>query len=179
MKLKTLKNFVFTLILVLSVSPLAFASTTGTQTNKVVDGVKASLTFKNEKLKPGKNEFTFSLLDKNEKPLTNANLKITVAMDNSTDMKGMSGMTAENTPMIIALKKGSKKGEYTGMIDFKSTGKWIVTSTFGLQENAKNVDFNANVQKSGPNFLIIGVFSGVVVLILVIAAINKKKSIKS
>ncbi|MBU3099947.1 MULTISPECIES: FixH family protein [Clostridium] len=178
MKLKTLKNFVFTLILVLSVSPLAFASTTGTQTNKVVDGVKASLTFKNEKLKPGKNEFAFSLLDKNEKPLTNANLKITVAMDNSTDMKGMSGMTAENTPMIIDLKEGSKKGEYTGMVDFKSKGQWIIKSTFDANGQAKNIDLGINVQSAGPNFLILGVFAGVVVLILVIAAINKKKSIK-
>ncbi|MBU3215352.1 FixH family protein [Clostridium estertheticum] len=179
MKLKTLKNFVFTLILVLSVSPLAFASTTGTQINKVVDGVKASLTFTNEKLKPGKNEFTISLLDKNEKPLTNSNLKITVAMDNSTDMKGMSGMTAENTPMIIDLKEGSKKGEYTGMVDFKSKGQWIIKSTFDANGQAKNIDLGVNVQSAGPNFLILGVFAGVVVLILVIAAINKKKSIKS
>jgi len=43
-KLKSLKNFVFTLILVLAVSRSAFASTTGTQINKTVDGVKATFT---------------------------------------------------------------------------------------------------------------------------------------
>jgi hypothetical protein len=178
MKIKIFKNLVLTLILVLSFSTLAFATTNGTQINKVVDGTKASLIFANDKLKPGSNEFTISLLDKNGKPLSNANLKATLAMDNSTDMTGMSGMTAENKPMMIDLKEGSKKGEYTGTVDFTSTGKWIIKSTFNVQGQAKNIDFNINVQKSGPNFLIIG-FAGVMVLIIVVAAINKKKSIKS
>ncbi|MCB2361272.1 FixH family protein [Clostridium estertheticum] len=178
MKIKLFKNLVFTLILALSFSTLAFASTTGTQVNKTVDGVKASLTFATEKLKPGSNEFTISILDKNGKPLPNANLKVTTNMDNSTSMTGMSGMSTDNKPMMIVLKQGSMKGEYTGIVDFTSTGKWIVKSTFNVQGQAKNIDFNVNVQKSGPNFLIIG-FAGVMVLIIVVAAIHKKKSIKS
>ena len=62
MKLKLFKNFLLTSILVLSFSTLAFAATTGTPITKQVDGVKASLTFASEKLKPGSNEFTLSLL---------------------------------------------------------------------------------------------------------------------
>ena len=114
MKLKLFKNLVFTLILVLSFSTLAFATTTGTQINKVVDDVKTSLTFATEKLKPGSNEFTISLLDKNGKPLPNANLKVTADMDRSTDMAG-DGMEKDK-PMMIDLKEGSKKGEYSGKI---------------------------------------------------------------
>ena len=175
MKFKLFKNLVFTLILALSFSTLAFASTTGTQINKTVDGVKASLTFMNEKLKPGSNEFTISILDKDGKPLPNSNLKVTAAMDKSTDM----GSMTEDKPMMMDLKEGSKKGEYTGMMDFKSKGKWILKSTFDVQGQAKNVDFDVDVQSAGPNFLIIGGFSGVIILVIVIAAINKKKSIKS
>ncbi|MBX4264837.1 FixH family protein [Clostridium estertheticum] len=178
MKFKSLKSLVFTLILVLPFSTLAFASTTNTQITKAVDGVKSSLTFSNEKVKLGSNNFTISILDKNGKPFPNANLKVTANMDNSTNMTGMSGMSADNKPMMITLKQGSMEGEYTGMVDFTSTGKWVVKSTFNVQGQAKNIDFNVNVQKSGPNFLIIG-FAGVMVLIIVVAAINKKKSIKS
>ncbi|HEY8803686.1 MAG TPA: hypothetical protein VIM42_01010 [Clostridium sp.] len=190
MKLKSLKNFVFTLILVLSVSTSAFASTTGTQINKTVDGVKATLTFATEKSKMGNNDFTISILDKNGKPLPNANLKVTAYADdpNGTSgmtstsgtsgmagMPGMSGMNASDMPMI-ALKNGSQKGEYTGVVNLKSTGNWIVESTFDVKGQAKHIDFNVNVQ--GPNFLIIGGFLGVIVLIISIAALNRKKFIK-
>lgn len=191
MKLKSLKNFVFTLILVLSVSTSAFASTTGTQINKTIDGVKATLTFPTEKLKLGNNDFKITILDKNGNPLHNANLKVTAYKDDpngtssmtntsgSNDMAampGMSGMSASDMTMI-SLKNSSTKGEYTGSVNLKSTGKWIVESTIAVQGQPKNIDFNISVQS--PNFLIIGIFLGVVVLILVIAAINKKKSIKS
>ncbi|MBU3181202.1 FixH family protein [Clostridium psychrophilum] len=191
MKLKSLKNFVFTLVLVLSVSTSAFASTTSTQINKTVDGVKATLTFSTEKLKLGNNDFTISILDKNGKPLPNANLKVTAYKDDpngtstmtntsgSNDMAampGMSGMKASDMTMI-SLKKGSTKGEYTGIVDLKSTGKWIVESTIDVQGQPQKIDFNILVKS--PNFLIIGGFLGVIVLILIIAAISKKKSIKS
>ena len=175
MKFKLFKNLVFTLILALSFSTLAFASTTGTQINKVVDGVKSSLTFATEKLKTGSNEFTISILNKNGAPLPNANLKATAVMNKSSDMGGMT----EDKPMMIDLKEGSKKGEYTGMVDFKTKGKWIIKSTFDVKGQAKNADFDVDVQSAGPNFLIIGGFSGVIILVIVIAAINKKKSIKS
>ena len=192
MKLKSLKNFVFTLILVFSVSTSAFASTTGTQINNTVDGVKATLTFSTEKLKLGNNAFTISILDKNGKPLPNANLKVTGYKDdpngtssqtntsgsnNMAAMPGMSGMSAGDMTMI-SLKSRSTKGEYTGTVDIKSTGKWIVECTFDVKGQSKIIDFNVNSE--GPNYLIIGGgFLGVIVLVIAIAALNKKKSIKS
>ena len=177
MKFKLLKSFLLTSILVLSFSTLAFAATTGTQIDKQVDGVKASLTFASEKLKPGSNEFTISLLDKDGKPLTDANLKVTADMDRSTDMAG-DGM-AKDKPMMIDLKEGSTKGEYSGMADLKTKGKWIIKATFDVQGQEKTIDLDFNVQSAGPNFLIIGGFTCVIVLVIVIAALNKKKSIKA
>ncbi|WP_298836294.1 hypothetical protein [Clostridium sp.] len=190
MKLKSLKSFVFTLILILSVSISAFASTTGTRINKTVDGVKATLTFTNPKLKLGNNNFTIKILDKNGNPLPN--LKVTASADdpNGTNgavntsgtssmaaMPGMSGMSASDMT-TIPLKDGSIKGEYTGMVNIKSTGKWIVESTFDVKGQAKYINFNVNAQ--GPNFLLIGGgFLGVIVLVIVVAALNKKKSVKA
>ena len=40
--------------------------------------------------------------------------------------------------------------EYTGMADFKSTGKWVIKSTFNVQGQVKNIDYNVNVQKLVP-----------------------------
>lgn len=177
MKFKLFKSFLLTSILVLSFSTLAFAATTGTQINKEVDGVKTTLTFASDKLKPGNNEFTISLLDKNGEPLPNANLEVTADMDRSTDM-GDDGM-AKDKPMMIDLKEGSNKGEYSGMVDFKNKGKWIIKATFEIQGQEKSIDLDFNVQSSGPNWLIIGGFSGVIVVIILIAAIHKKKSIKA
>ena len=177
MKLKLFKNFLLTSILVLSFSTLAFAATTGTPITKQVDGVKASLTFVSEKLKPGSNEFTLSLIDKDGKPLKDANLKVTADMDRSIDMAG-DGM-AKDKPMMIDLKEGSTKGEYLGMADLKTKGKWIIKATFNVGGQEKNIDLDFNVQSAGPNFLIIGGFTGVIVLVIVIAALNKKKSIKA
>jgi len=101
----------------------------------------------------------------------------TSGSNNMAAMPGMSGMSSSDMTMI-SLKSGSTKGEYTGMVDFKSTGKWIVESTIDVQGQPKNINFNVNAQ--GPNFLIIGGgFLGVIVLVIAVAALNKKKSIKS
>ncbi|HEY5535425.1 MAG TPA: FixH family protein [Ignavibacteria bacterium] len=171
MKFKLIKNLVFTLVFALSFSTLAFAATTGTPINKQADGVNTTLTFANETIKPGSNEFTISLLDSSGKPLDNPNLKLTAAMDTSTDMGGMK----EDKPMMIDLKEGSQKGVYTGMLDFNKSGQWIITSTYNVQGQAKTMDLDVKVQSAGPNFLIIGGFLAVIILVIVIAAIIKKK----
>jgi hypothetical protein len=176
-KLKLFRSLFITLIFVLSFSTLAFASTTGTQITKEIDGVKASVTFKSEKLKTGSNEFTISLLDKNGAALPNTNLKVTADMDRSTDMTG-DGMEKDK-PMMIDLKEGSSKDEYSGMVDLKTKGKWIINATFDVEGQQKNIDLDFTVQSPGPNYLILGGFSGVIVLVIAIAAFNKKKSIKA
>jgi hypothetical protein len=178
MKNKLIRNLILAIILVLSFPTLAFATTTGTQFNKEVDGVKATLTFNSEELQTGSNEFTISLLDKNGEPLSNPNLEITADMDRSTDMGG-DGMEKEE-PMMIELKEGSTAGEYTGMVDFSNDGKWIINATFDSESQAKTIDFDFEVENAGhnagTNWFLIGGFAGVIALIIVIAAINKKKS---
>jgi len=180
MKNKLIKNLVLAFILVLSFPTMALATTTGTQFNKEVDGVKATLTFDSEELKQGSNEFTISLLDKNGEPLSNPNLEVTADMDRSTDMGG-DGMEKDD-PMMIEIKEGSMPGEYTGMVDFSNDGKWIINASFDNGDQAKTIDFDFDVQNAGqnagPNLFIIVGFAGVIALIIVIAAINKKKSNK-
>lgn len=177
MKLKLFKSLIFTLIFILSFSVLAFAASTGKQITKEVDGIKATLTFNNEKIKTGDNEFTIELLDKNGQPLTDSNLEVTADMDRTNNMSG-DGM-GNSKPMMIDLKEGSTKGQYSGMVNLSAKGKWIIKTTFDVQGQKKNIDLDFNAESQGPNWLIIIGFSGVIILILVIAAINKKKSAKA
>lgn len=176
MKLKLFTNSLLTLVLVLSFSTLVFA-TTGTQISKDVEGGKANLTFTTEKLKTGSNEFTLSILDSNGEAIPVTNLQVTADMDRSTDM-GNDGME-KDAPMMIDLKDGSQKGEYTGMVDLKNHGKWIMNATFDLNGQTQSVDFDFTIPSADPSWLIIGGFSAVIVIIILIAAIGKKKSIKS
>lgn len=174
---KSFKSFVLSLALVVSFSALSFASSSGTPISKEVDGVKAALTFTNEKVEKGSNDFTISLLDANNQPLTDASLEVTADMDRSTDM-GDDGMEKDK-PMMIDLKAGTNAGEYTGAADFKAVGKWIINAKFDVQGQAKTVDFDFEVQDAGPNWLLLGGFTGAMVLIIGAAAINKKRSKKT
>lgn len=178
MKSKLFKSFFLTLSLALSFSTIAFASESETQIVKEVDGVKATLTFNSEELVQGSNEFTITLMDTNGEALPITNLKVTADMDRSTEMDDMN----KDEPMMIEIKEGITNVEYTGMVDFEDNGEWIMNATFDLDGQEKSVDFDFHVESvksEGPSWLIIGGFSGVIVLIIVIAAINKKKSIKA
>ena len=52
-------------------------------------------------------------------------------------------------------------------------------ATFNADGQEKNIDLAFNVQSAGPNWLIIGGFLGIIIVIIVIAALSKKKSIKA
>lgn len=176
MKSKLIKSLAMTLLTVLTTTTVAFANTNGTQLTKQTDDANITITFANEKIKTGDNDFTISLLDKNGNVITNSNLKVTADMDRSS--MGNDGME-KDAPMMIDLKDGSQKGEYTGMVNFKSQGDWIVTATYTVQGQEKNVTFNVNVKSAGPNLFVIGSFAGIVVIIIAVAAIYKKKSKKA
>lgn len=177
MKNNSIKNLVLAVTLVLSFPTLVFAAATGTQLNQEIDGVKANLTFSSEKLKAGDNEFTLTLIDKNGQPLSDPNLEVTADMDRSMDMVG-DGMKNDE-PMMIELKEGSIEGEYTGMVNFSTTGKWIMKASFDNENETKSINFNFNVHSAGPNWIVIGGFAGAIALIIVIAGINKSKSKKA
>lgn len=67
-------------------SSLVFASSGGKQIDKQVDGINASIMFNSEEVKTGNNDFTIMLKDKDNQPISNADVKVTVEMDGSMDM---------------------------------------------------------------------------------------------
>jgi len=172
MKPKNIKHIVFALLLVLSFSATALAATTGSQITKEVAGVKATLTFDNEKLKTGSNIFSITFSDESGNPLSIENLQVTADMDRSKDM-GNDGMDKKE-PMMLDLQKSSQEGVYTGQVDLTNNGKWIINASYDLQSQPQSIALDFDVMGSGPNWLIIGGFGGVILLILVIAVISKK-----
>ena len=174
MKKKLIRNFILASIFVLSIPTLAFAATAGTPINKEVDGVKATLTFNTDTFTKENNEFTISLLDQNGQPLTNANLKVIANMDQTSGMSGMN-----DKAMMIDLKDGSQTGEYTGMVNLKNNGKWIIEATFNDENQQKTVNFDFEVHNNSTDWMLIGGFASVIIIVIGAAAIFKIKSKKA
>lgn len=172
MKLKYIRPILFALLLSFSFPITALAASTSNQIIKGSNGVKATLTFDNEKIKTGSNAFKVSFMDESGNPLSIENLAMTADMDRSKDM-GNDGMDKKE-PMMLDLQKGSEEGVYTGQADFTNNGKWIFNASFDLQNQPQTIAFNFDVMSEGPNWIIIGGFGGVILLILLVAIISKK-----
>lgn len=170
MKFKLFKSAIFTLMMVLMFSTMVFASSEK-QIDKQANGVTASLVFNDETVKTGDREFSIILKDSNNQPISNTNVKATIEMDKAMDMN-----MDKTMPTELTLKEGTEKGKYSGTAHFTDKGKWIIKTSFLVQGKETNVDFDVDVQSGGPNWLIIGGFLGAIVLIIVVAAVARKKS---
>lgn len=176
MKHKMMKSLIISLIFVLGLSTLAFADEMNMNkgTEKKVDGIGIAMSFKKDKAKTGENDIMITLSDSNGKPISNATVNATAEMDKNMNM-GMKN----SKPIAIAFKNGDDKGQYMGAVNFTDKGKWIVKATINVQGQEKNVDFDIDVAGAGPNWGIIGGFSGVIALIIITAAVKKKQSVKA
>lgn len=175
MRKKLIKNLMLGLLFTLTLSTTALADSGGTKIEKNVDGIKVDLILSSDTVKTGDNGLTIKLYDEKGQPLENTNVKVTAAMP-SNDMGNM--QMDNSTPEAIDFKAGQENGEYTGTVNFSDKGNWTIKTDFTAANQEKMADFDVKVAGSGPNWFIIGGFLGVVVLIVIIAAIfkNKKKT---
>jgi hypothetical protein len=173
---KAIRSLVLGIIFILAFSSLAFADDMNMNngTTKKADDTNVKLSFKNEKVKTGNNDIMITLKDSNNQPISDAKVTATAQMD-----KNMNMSMGDNKPQSIEFKTGDEMGQYMGTVNFTDKGKWIVTATVNVNGQDKNIDFDVDVAGSGPNWLIIGGFSGVIVLIIVFAAIKKKQTAKA
>lgn len=174
---KILKSLTISLILTLMMSTLALADGQEKKIDKNIDGTNVSLIFHKEEIKIGDNGFTVVLKDDKNQPISNAKVEATVEMDKSD--KSMDMNMEGDKPTKLDLTEGSKNGEYSGKADFTDKGKWLVKTTFFVNGQQENTDFEINVESAGPNWFIIGGFLGVIVLIIAVAAVKKKKSVQA
>ncbi len=170
----------FILVFILGMSStgfeLAFASNSENHNgmNNSVDGISATLVFKADKIKKGINELEIVLHDEKDKALGKANVKISASIDDGIDMSNM----VMPEPKFTVLKEGNEQGNYSGNIDFTSTGKWIVKILFTVKGQEKKTEFNVAVVETGSNRGVIGGFAGIITLIIVVAGITKHRSAK-
>lgn len=176
MGIKILRSLLLSLVIAMSLSSMVFADSMNMDkgTEKKVDGIGVSLSFKKEKAVKGSNDIMITLHDAKDQPITDAKVTATAEMD-----KGMSMDMKESKPLAITFEKGDAQGQYMGKVDFTDKGKWIVKATVNENGKEKIVDFDVDVAGSGPNWGIIGGFLGVVVVVIVIAAIKKKQTAKA
>lgn len=175
MKKKTIRGAIAGLILTLGLSTAAFADSMVNMdmskgTEKSASGINAELTFnKDNKAKNGKNDVMVTLHDDNNKEIDNADVKVSAEMDKNSDM---GGMNMDNSKPIEATLQSSGQGQYMGTINFTDKGKWIVTANVMVNGEKKDVKFDVDVASSGPNWVVIGGFIGIVGVIIVVAAVK-------
>jgi uncharacterized membrane protein YdcZ (DUF606 family) len=93
-------------------------------------------------------------------------------MDKNSDM----GMDMNGKKPIEVSLENSKDGQYMGKINFTDKGKWVITANIMVNGEQKDVQFDADVVSSGPNWVVIGGFVGIVAVIIIVAAVKKKSS---
>ncbi|MGE5628232.1 MAG: FixH family protein [Solirubrobacterales bacterium] len=176
MKKRIIKSLIVSLIFVLGLSTMVLADEMNMDkgVEKKVDGISIAMSFKDNKAKTGDNEIMVTLNDSNGQPISNASVTASAVMDKNMDMN-----MDKSKPVAIDFEKGDANGQYMGKVNFTDKGKWIVKVTADVQGQQKEMDFNADVVDAGPNMMIIGGFTGVIALIIVLAAIGKKKSVKA
>lgn len=177
MKKKIIKGAILSVIFTLALSTVVFADSMnnmdmGKGTEKSVSGINAELTFnKDNKVKTGKNDVMITLHDSNNKEIENADIKISAEMDKSSDM---GGMNMDKLKAIEAALESSENGQYMGNIEFTDKGKWIVTANVTVNGENMDIKYDVDVISSGPNWVVIGGFAGIVVAIIIVAVVKKK-----
>ena len=160
----------FSFVLIFSTAALAESMPAN---KNVVDGNTVSLVFEQSPVKTGNNNFTITVMDSNDKPVSGAQIISTFDMDSSKmDTMGMAA------PVAVTLKEG-KPGEYTGTIALTKKGDWMAKTVLKISGKDENIQFDFNVISTGPNWFIIGGFLGVIVLVILIALIVKSKKKKA
>lgn len=166
-------GLVFCFVTFLTLSGFVFASEGGNEIKKEVDGIKVELSFIKEPVKTGNNELMIKLHNDKDEPISDAKVKVTADMDRKSEMSG-THMQKFN-PIIIELESSHEKGQYMGKIDLSDAGKWKLTADIITGGQKKNIDFELDVVKGGPNWGVIIAFLVVISGIIALAAIKKRK----
>lgn len=168
------KTLVGSLLITMLLFSTAFASTNDhANLDKKVDGVNVDLSFMKDEVKTGSNDLMIELRDSNDKPIGDAEVKVIADMDRTDDSMSMD--MSNTKPLKIELKNSHEVGQYMGTLDFTDSGEWMIKVNYTIDGKERVADFNINVVKGGPNWYIIGGFLGAIAIIIVLAAIGKKR----
>lgn len=149
-------------------APAAEMSSESTQQG--TSNTNVELRFAGEKAAMSDKTFKLILMDANSQPISGAQVKVTFDMVRN----GMNDMSMHD-PEVVALTPGSNAGEYTGDINLYNHGAWTAMVEYAANGKTQTTQLNFDVENSGPNWIVIGGFIGAVAVIIVTAAVLKKK----
>jgi hypothetical protein len=163
---------------------------------QTVNGYQVALAFA-ENPAVGENQIHVQIHDALDMPVSDATVEVAlgpaeeehhVEVPESTGHESMPGMdmaepaidhgttTHEKMQVVLLEPSHHEKGEYSGEVHIESTGDWTVTVHLNVQDELMEVDFPLTVKSSSRNVILTG-FAGANILILIVAAVLKSKSI--
>jgi hypothetical protein len=119
----------------------------------------------------GENEIKV-IITQDDKPAKSLAVTLAAEMDMSDASMNMSHGETEK-PIAQSLSE-IKDGEYSGTLNFEGDGKWLLTVQFLDQKTSAEV----MIKRSGPNWLVVGGFLGIIFAIILTAGILKHKEAK-
>jgi len=180
---KVLVSFMVSLLAVFMFSTFAFAETADSseaghdleammnktmQMNAVANGDYKVQLISPSQFKEGENEVIVAVT-KEDKPVSSLAVNVSAEMEMSGASHSMNH--GQENLLEQTLAEG-KKGEYSGTLDLKGDGKWILTVQLPNQQTA----FEVLVEKGGPNWIVIGGFLIVIIAIIIAAGVKKKRT---
>jgi len=172
------KYFVLIIMLIALSAPRIFAKVGHGDLEKVVDGVTISLSFMDEDAHLGTNSAIISLMDAGHNAIERARVTVVAEMSGTMEDRGHSEM---KPPVLLqAEPQGDHdKGQYMAMINLSDEGKWKITVKVSTEGEERSADFAIEVMHAGPDWKIILGFLAINTVIIVAAAINRKKKNRS
>lgn len=165
------KGLIGGLLITMLLSTTAFADMKASGHEKEVDDIKVNLTFMSDDVKTGSNDLMVKLFDSENNPIGNAKVNVIADMDRTDNHMDMSN----SDPLQINLEGNHEMGQYMGTIDFTDSGEWMIKVNYTIDGKESVAEFNVNVADGSPNWYIIGGFLGFIAIIIVFAAINKRR----
>ncbi len=108
-------------------------------------------------------------------PIVRDSVQVELTMDEG-DSSMNHGSMSNQKPVLANLKASAEApGKYSGKVPFTDAGDWKATVLVDGNGARGPVSFGVHVVSSGPNWLVIGGFIGVLALVVVAAAMAKRK----
>ena len=190
---KVIRILLFGVALLLPFANHAFADSGSPYVQQTTDGQTVTLTFTAGSAKMGDNKISIHITDAQGKPVANAQVAVIAEMypevSSSSNGGGMNmgqsnspaASTAAQTPMQTMkadMMAGKVIGDYEGDLNLDEAGHWMITVNSMLNQKLMTVEFTQEVPKSGPNWAVLSMFFGAIVVIIGVAAIARRKRVK-
>ena len=127
--------------------------------------------------KIGDNEILLRLHDADDKPVADASLMMSIAMDKGSSMS--MDMEQQKAKSVTLVADAATPGLYKGTVNFDFKGKWVASMDLTRGGMMEKASFEFEVSQAGPNWSILIGFGLVIVIVMGGAALLRSKKPKA